>query len=123
MGVRPGRPPKENILALGVEPREIDDPGDAGAISINQPGYCLLVTTGAETRTLADPSYIGQVMDFFFYTDGGDCVITAASPINQAGNTTMTFADVGDHLQLCGHYNPTDGWEWRVTVNDGITLG
>jgi hypothetical protein len=123
MAVRFGRPPKENILAVGVEPRQIDDPGDAGAISVNQPGYVQLVTTGAETRTLADPSYIGQVIDLFFYTDGGACVITAASPINQTGNTTMTFEDVGDHLQLKGHYNPTDGWEWRVVVNDGVTLG
>ena len=123
MAVRPGRPPVENILCCGVEPRQIDDPGSAGTISTNQPGYVLLVSAGAEARTLSDPVYIGQVLDLFFYTDGGALTATASSPINQAGNTTMLFEDVGDHLRLVGHYNPTDGWEWRVIVNDGVTLG
>lgn len=120
---RPGRPPRENILALGVEPRQIDDPGDAGTISTNQPGYVLLVTDGgAETRTLGDPTYIGQIMDLFFYTDGGDCVVTASSPLNQTGNTIITFTDVGEHTRIIGHYNPTDGWEWRQVCNDGAGL-
>ena len=123
MAVRPGRPPVENILTRGVEPRQIDDPGSAGTISTNQPGYVLLVSAGAEARTLSDPVYIGQVLDLFFYTDGGALTATASSPINQTGNTTMLFEDVGDHLRLVGHYNPTDGWEWRVIVNDGVTLG
>lgn len=118
-----GRPPRENILAVGVEPRQIDDPGADGTISTNQPGYVLLVSAGAEARTLGDPVYIGQIIDFFFYTDGGAVTVTASSPINQAGNTTMLYEDVGDHLRLIGHYNPTDGWEWRVVANDGITLG
>jgi hypothetical protein len=99
MSALPGRPIREGIYSLGVEPRQIPDPGDAGAIQINQIGYVRLVTTGAETRTLADPSFIGQVMDLFFDTDGGDCVITAASPINQNGDTIMTFSDVGEHIQ------------------------
>jgi len=120
---RPGRPPRENILGVGVEPRQIDDPGDAGVISTNQPGYVLLVSAGVESRTLGDPHYIGQIIDLFFYHDGGTVTITASSPVNQTGNTTMAFADVGDHLRLCGHYNPTDGWEWRIVCNDGITLG
>lgn len=116
------RPPLENINALGVEPRAIEDPGDTETIDAEESGYVNLVSGGAETRTLADPAYIGQILDLFFYTDGGDCVITASSPVNQAGNTSLTFADVGDHLRLVGHYNPTDGWEWRVIANDGVAL-
>lgn len=119
---RPGRPPQELIYALGVEPRSIDDPGDTNTIEGNQAGYVELVTTGAEVRTLADPSFRGQVIDLTFITDGGDCVVTASSPINQTGNTIMTFADIGDHVRLVGFNNATDGWEWRVVANDGAAL-
>lgn len=122
MTPKPGRPPRENVYVLGVEPRQIDDPGDAGTIPGNQSGYVRLVTAGAETRTQADPSFFGQILDLFFETDGGDCVVTASSPINQTGNTIMTFSDVGEHIRLCGHQNATDGWEWRVVCNDGVAL-
>jgi len=117
-----GRPPREAILARGVEPRQVYDPGDAGTIPTNQAFYCLLITAGAETRTLPDPTWIGQEFVLSFFYDGGDCTITASSPINQAGNNTMLFEDVGAYLRLCGHYNPTDGWEWRVIVNEDVTL-
>lgn len=112
----------EEINARGVEPEIIPDPGDAGTIDTSRPGYCELTTAGAETRTLADPSFRGQQIDLVFVSDGGACVITASSPVNQTGNTSLTFEDVGDHLRLVGFYNATDGWEWRVVVNDGITL-
>lgn len=102
---------------------DISDPGDTNTITTDLPGYCDLTTSGgAETRALGDPTFIGQILDLFFIADGGDCVVTAASPINQTGNTQMTFADGGDHLRLVGHYNATDGWEWRVIANDGVAL-
>ena len=106
-----------------MELKEIPDPGNAGAIDVLQPGYCELSSSKAETRTLADPTFRGQEIDFTFIKDQGAITITAASPINQGANTTMLFEDVGDHLQLVGFYNATDGWEWRVIANDGVTLG
>ncbi len=100
----------------------IADPGDAGAIPVTNSGSCPLVTAaGAETRTLADPTYAGQLLNLCFKTDNGDCVVTAASPVNQAGNNTLTFADVGDHLLLIGCDDGAD-IEWRVVCNDGVTL-
>lgn len=117
-----GKQQVESILAEGVDPTSIPDPGDAGTLDTSRPGYCDLSSSGAETRTLADPVFIGQILDLFFIVDGGDIVITASSPVNQAGNTSLTFADVGDHLRLVGHYNATDGWEWRVITNDGVAL-
>lgn len=117
-----GRFQVEDIAARELAPAIIPDPGNAGAISVARSGYCELSTAGAETRTLADPVFKGQVIDFVFVVDGGDCVITAASPINQTGNNTLTFADVGDHLRLVGAYNATDGWEWKVIANDGVAL-
>ena len=77
------------------------------------------VRVGAETRTHAARAFRGQTVDRPFITDGGDCVVTASSPVNQAGNTIMTFADIGDHVRLVGFWNATDGWEWRVVANDG----
>jgi hypothetical protein len=120
-----GKPQIEEIGCREVEPYLIPDPGDAGAISVARGGYCELTTTGAETRTLADPVYKGQTIDLVFITDGGDCVITAASAINQAGNTIMTFADVGDHIRLIGAWNATDGFEWKTVAagtDNGVAL-
>lgn len=117
-----GKPQVEEILTRGVMLRQIPDPGDAGAIDVTHPGFCEISTLTAETRTLGDPSFRGQEIDIVLVKDQGDLTITAASPINQGGNNTMVFADIGDHLRLIGFYNATDGWEWRVIVNDGITL-
>ncbi len=115
-----GRPQRERIHSLGVEPDRIPDPGNAGTIEVARSGYVELVSTGAaETRTLPDPTFKGQILDLVFITDGGDCVVTTSSPINQTGNNTITFDDVGEHIRLVGFWNSTDGWEWR----DLITIG
>ena len=42
--------------------------------------------------------------------------------MNQTGNNTLTFADIGDHVRLAGFNNATDGWEWREIANDGVAL-
>ena len=117
-----GNPQLEEINALGVEPAIIPDPGDAGAIDVSHSGYCELTTAAAETRTLADPVFRGQIIDLVFISDGGDCVVTAASAVNQTGNNTITFTDVGEHTRLVGTWNATDGWEWKTIVNDGADL-
>lgn len=101
--------------------KEITDPGDEGAIPVTESGYCDLVSAAAETRTLADPTFPGQVLILCFKTDGGAITITAASPVNQTGNNTLLFEDAGDALKL---YGSTDGadTEWRIDSNDGIAL-
>ena len=38
----------------------VPDPGDGGAIPVTNGGNVSLVTEGAETRTLAAPSFVGQ---------------------------------------------------------------
>ena len=117
-----GRPQLEEISVRGIEPRLIADPGDAGAIDVSFSGYCELTTAAAETRTIADPVFKGQVIDLVFIADAGDCVITAASALNQTGNTIMTFADIGDHVRMVGAWNATDGFEWKQVANDGAAL-
>jgi len=103
-------------VAGGVK---VDDPGDGKAIPIERSAHVALVTGGAETRTLADPARPGLTLDLYFKTDGGDCVVTAASPINQNGVTVMTFSSVGDHIRLVSVEDGAD-FEWRVEDSSGV---
>ena len=117
-----GKPQLEDIYTLGVQPETIPDPGASGTFEVARSGYCELTTTAAQTRTLPDPVFRGQILDLVFITDAGDCTITADSAINQTGNNTIVFSDVGEHLRLVGAWNATDGWEWKVIANDGAVL-
>lgn len=102
---------------------QIADPGNATkAIPVTRSGVCAITTAGAETRTLAIPSFVGQRITLCLNVDGGDCVITVASAINQAGNTTITLNDIGDTVALVGILR-SGVRAWRVLVNDGATLG
>lgn len=97
------------------------DPGNAGAIDVRYSGMTELVSAGAETRTLAAPKYPGQQCFLHMDTDGGDIVITAASAINAAGNTIMTFADVRDNITLRG-VTVGGALRWEVIANNGVAL-
>lgn len=121
-----GRPARRPVYVLGVEPARLEDPGDGGAIAAVTASYVRLVSSHAgpgETRTLADPVFVGQELDLIFETDVGDIVITPASPVNQAGNTTITFQDGGDHLRLVGGRDGAGGMEWRVLCSDFLNGG
>lgn len=117
-----GRPQLEEIYSRGVEPDIIPDPGNGGAIDTSRSGICELTSAGAETRTLPDPTFRGQQIDLVAVAVGGNITITAASPVNQTGHTTITASAVGGFIRLVGKYNATDGWEWQEVVEDtGIT--
>lgn len=109
------------IKDSSVRPDVIADPGDAGAIPVTSTGTCALTSAGAETRTLAVPSFAGQRLDLSFNVDAGDIVLTAAAAINQTGNNTLTFADAGDHISLVA-VTVAAGLVWRVVANDGVAL-
>lgn len=99
----------------------IADPGASGAVPVTSSGTCAVTTAGAETRTVAIPSFAGQVLGLSFNVDGGDCVVTFAQAINQTGNTVATAADAGDHLLLQG-VTIGGALRWRVVANDGWAL-
>ena len=103
----------------GLKP--IADPGNGNAISVALSGVVPIVTVGVETRTIADPAVVGQEMIIGFKTDGGNCVITTASPVNQTGNNTLTGEDVGDYIHLVAIEDGAD-IEWRIVANDGWAL-
>lgn len=99
----------------------VADPGNAGAIPVITSGHVEIVTAGAETRTLAAPSFLGQQMLISLKTDGGDCVITCATTVNQTGNNTITHNDAGDALLLVAKQNGANR-RWSVVSNDGAAL-
>jgi len=100
---------------------DLTDPGNAGAIPVTDSGHCDLVTTAAQTRTLAAPTYLGQLLLVSLKTDGGNCVITCATTVNQTGNNTITLDDAGDAILLVAKANSTN-IRWSVASNDGCTL-
>lgn len=81
-------------------PWTIPDPGSGGTIDVKKSGVCNLVSAGAEARSLPAPLYPFQMIMLIMDTDGGNITVTAASAINQTGNTIMTFANAGEAILL-----------------------
>ncbi len=100
----------------------VADPADAGAISVTQSGVCELVSAGAETRTLAIPTFAGQELTLVMNTDAGDIVTTVAAAIDLIGHTTITHNAVGQTITLVGVY-VSGALVWRVKHLDGVLLG
>ena len=80
-----------------------------------------MTSAGAETRTLAIPTFVGQRLTLFHSVDGGAIVLTVAQAINQAGNNTATFTEVADLLVLEA-VSLGGALRWRVVANDGVVL-
>ena len=102
-------------------PVAIADPGASGAIPVTRSGTVAITTAAAETRTIAIPGVAGITIAISMDVDVGDCVITAASAINQTGNNTITLNDAGDTIVLTA-VQKAAALVWRVVVNDGCTL-
>lgn len=115
------RPSADITTAVEAVEQAITDPGDGLAIPVVNSGVCAITTAGSETRTLAIPTKIGQVIMLMIDTDGGTCVITSAQAINQAGNNTITMAEVNDNIVLIAG-SIGGALRWRVLANDGAAL-
>jgi len=102
----------------------VADPGDAGAIPVDASADISVSTaSGAgETNTMAVPAALGLTIHIAMDVDDGfDRVITVASPVNQAGNTVLTFADAGDSIVLMS-VKKGAVFGWVILVNDGVAL-
>jgi len=96
----------------------ITDPGDAGAIPVDKgSGTCALVSVGADTRTLAIPSFLGQRLTLTHKTDGGSVAVTVASRINYIGNTIITLTDANDSITLRAIHTGS-ALRWQVAWDD-----
>lgn len=107
------------------DPHTIVDPGNAGAIPVTQSG-CIAITTtgGAETRTLANPTFEGQELTITYGSDSTSCAITAATAFNESGNTIITLTDVNEAIGLKAVKTlVTAGTlRWQSTWNVGTAL-
>lgn len=103
--------------------KAISDPGNGAAIPVTTSG-CIDMTigAGAETNTLAIPTFLGQDLLIVAGTIGaGSRAITCAQAINQAGNTVMTFGQASDFISLVA-IKIGGAFRWRVQANDGVAL-
>lgn len=105
---------------LGVA-NVIPDPGTGAAIPVERSGTVAITTAGAETNTLAIPTFKGQRLTLIDDTHVGNRVITSAQAVNQAGNTTLTFGAAADFCELVAT-TVGGALRWRVAANDGVAL-
>lgn len=100
----------------------IADPGNGGAIPVTHwDAFCALTSAGAETRTLAVPTMIGQKLRLWADTYVGDIVLTVAAAVNVANNNTLTFGAVSEFISLVG-VSVGGSLVWQVEANDGVGL-
>jgi hypothetical protein len=107
-------------------PFEVNDPGTGAAIIVDRWSQFIPLTIAAsasETNTLADPTRAGQRLTLFAKSvgSGGSRVVTAASAIDVAGTTTMTFDAVDDRAILESVTVGDGDYEWRVVDQDGLS--
>lgn len=102
-------------------PLPVADPGTGAAIPVTTSATINITTAGAETNTLAIPTFLGQVLLLNVATFVGNRVITSAQAVNQAGNTIMTFGAARDAIELRAVLVGT-ALRWVVTSNDGVAL-
>lgn len=95
------------------------DPGNAGAIEASRSATVMMTSAGAETRTLAIPTFVGQTLRLVDAVHVGNIVVTASFRINQAGNTIMTFGAVGDFIELVA-VTIGGALRWQVSGNDAV---
>ncbi len=99
----------------------VADPGTGAAIPVTLSGSVAIVTAGAETNTLAAPTYVGQTLVLYTDTYVGDRVVTVAAAFNVANNTILTFGAATEACQLIG-VELGGVLIWQLTWNDGVGL-
>jgi len=101
------------------------DPGSGGTLQAFEGAFkvCGIRTAAAENRTIAAPDQVGKRLTLYFESDGGDATLTVTDGYDQAGNTSITFGDVGDMADLVAiDDNGTVRWEALKIVSSSETL-
>jgi len=96
------------------------DPGNGGALNPSG-GVYSFTTSGAETRTLADPAFVGAKIVLGFSVDGGNLALTVASGVNAAGDPLLTFDTIGD-TSVLEAIDVGGSPRWIVVGGQGVTL-
>lgn len=107
---------------MRVAPFMVPDPGDAKKIHVDRWGLVVPMTSGSsdETRILAAPSKPGLMVHLVLSTDGGgNITLTVTDGYNNAGDTSLVFADAGDSVTLVSVHKGSDSY-WRLIASDGV---
>lgn len=104
-------------------PHDLADPGDGAAIVVDKDHMVIgLAVAGTETNSLPDPEKPGINLTITAVTvPSGSRAITAATALNQTGNTVMTFAAARDTVSLQS-IPVSGGYAWQIRANDGVGL-
>ena len=98
----------------------IADPGASGAIPVTNSGMCPLVTAGAETRTMAAPSFANQLVTLAMDTHVGTCTVTLPAAFDGTHTNTALTA-VGQSITFVG-ITVASALRWALVGNNGTTL-
>lgn len=99
-----------------------NDPGNNGTLQVMHWGQIFpIITTAAESMTLARPDKPGLLAAVCLDTDGGDLTLTVTGGYNSAGDTSITFGDAGD---LVVFYSVKTGttYQWIVIASEGTNV-
>lgn len=99
----------------------IADPGASGAIPVTVSGVVDLVTAGAETRTVAAPPTIGEILVLNADTIVTSCTIAFAAAFDVTPHAHIAFTATGQNATFVA---ATIGGvkTWRLVSNEGGTL-
>ena len=106
---------------LYKSPTRINDPGDGNTITPNiDGGTCSIVTAGAETRTLAQPTKAGITVTLAIDVYVGAATVTVTGGYNQGGDTSVVLGTAADWVQFTSIKVGTS-YYWRVVQQEGTT--
>ena len=105
---------------------KIEDPGDTNTFDLRGRSgvYVPLVSSGVETRTLAIPPAVNDVVMLQMMTDEGDITVTVTNGFDEAdggSDDDIVFSAAGQYVLLIGIAVSTTANEWRVVSYDGVT--
>jgi len=106
-----------------VGPGRLNDPGDAGTITVGMWGQICSLTSGAsaETRTLTQATKPGVMCAVALDTDGGGNVtLTVTGGYNSDADTTLVLADAGDYAVFYSIEVGTSFY-WRLIAQEGTS--
>jgi len=114
--------PSNALHKLLSSPYQMTDPGDAGTITVDrQFAVVPIVSSGIETRTLAQPTKAGLQITLSMKTYVGAVTVTVTGGYNQAADTTFVLGTAADWVTLKSHQISTS-YYWTIVAQEGTNI-
>ena len=108
-------------VASGATDNDIADPGNGQGVPVTTSGVCNMTTAGAETRTVADPTFSGQWLVLSADVHVGNNVVTFASDFDASTNNVWTSTAAGQSAEFRAR-RIAGALKWMLVGNNGGTL-